>query len=181
MMTIHTPIELTVNPSMLQLHDNFTERISGNYKILGARLEPEDMLHFLSGPPEIYLAEGGMTSLVNNQNNVENRTLKMDVINNVLNRILVSDTYHMTYQDEVFITSILKKIGVTDVREFIRQVQNVKEEIKNTTQLTDLYCHRVRHFPSFWNSVRNRQSRKSHQRQRQKQRKVLFSGYSRRV
>lgn len=139
MLTIHTPIELTVNPSMLQLNDNFTERITGNYKILGARLEPEDMLHFLSEPPEIYLAEGGMTSLVNNQNNVENRTLKMDVINNVLNRILVSDTYHMTYQDEVFITSILKKIGVTDVQEFIRQVQNVKQEMKNTTQLTDLY------------------------------------------
>ena len=139
MLTIHTPIELTVNPSMLQLNDNFTERITGNYKILGARLEPEDMLHFLSEPPEIYLAEGGMTSLVNNQNNVENRTLKMDVINNVLNRILVSDTYHMTYQDEVFITSILKKIGVTDVREFIRQVQNVRQETKNTTQLTDLY------------------------------------------
>lgn len=139
MLTIHTPIELTVNPSMLQLNDNFTERLTGNYKILGAGLEPEDMLHFLSEPPEIYLAEGGMTSLVNNQNNVENRTLKMDVINNVLNRILVSDSYEMTYQDEVFITSVLKKMGVTDVREFIRQVQNIKQETKNTAQLTDLY------------------------------------------
>ncbi len=139
MLTIHTPIELTVNPSMLQMNDNFTERITGNYKMLGARLEPEDMLHFISEPPEIYLAEGEMTSLVNNQNNVENRTLKMDVINNVLNRILVSDTYQMTYQDQVFIESVLRKVGVSDVREFIRQVQNIRQEMKNVNQLTDLY------------------------------------------
>ncbi len=139
MLTIHTPIELTVNPSVLQLNDNFTERITGNYEMMGARLEPEDMLHFISEPPEIYLAEGGMTSLVDNQNIFENRTLKMDVINNVLNRILVSDTYRMTYQDQVFIESVLKKVGVTDVREFIHQVQNIRQEVKNVNQLTDLY------------------------------------------
>lgn len=39
----------------------------------------------------------------------------MDVINNVLNRILVSDTYRMTYQDKVFIESVLSRVGVTDV------------------------------------------------------------------
>ena len=139
MLTIHTPIELTVNPSILQLNDNFTERLTGNYKMIGSGLEPEDMLHFMSEPPEIYLEEGGMTALIDNKTVFENRTLKMDVINNVLNRILVSDTYRMTYQDKVFIESVLQKIGVTDVNEFIRQVQNVRQEMKNVNRLTDLY------------------------------------------
>ena len=139
MLTIHTPIELTVNPSMLTINDNFAERLTGNYQVIGNHLEPEDMLHFLSQPPEIYLAEGGMTSLVEENKITENQNLKLDVINNVLNRILVADTYQMTYQDQVFIQSVLKKMGITDVQEFIRQVQNSKEETKNVSYLTDLY------------------------------------------
>ena len=139
MLTIHTPIELTVDPSMLTINDNFTKRLTGNYQMIGNGLEPEDMLHFLSEPPEVYLAEGGMTALIENNKIVENQNLKFDVINNVLNRILVSDTYRMTYQDQVFIQSVLNKMGITDVKEFIRQVQNSKEEIKNVSYLTDLY------------------------------------------
>lgn len=139
MLTIHTPIELTINPSVLQLNDNFTERLTGNYKVIGNGLEPEDMLHFVSEPPEIYLAEGGMTALVDNRTVYENQSLKMDVINNVLNRILVSDTYRMTYQDKVFVQSVLARIGVTDVKEFIHQVQNIRQEMKNVSRLTDLY------------------------------------------
>lgn len=139
MLTIHTPIELTINPSVLQLNDNFTERLTGNYQVIGNGLEPEDMLHFVSEPPEIYLAEGGMTALVDNRTVYENQSLKMDVINNVLNRILVSDTYRMTYQDKVFVQSVLARIGVTDVKEFIHQVQNIRQEMKNVSRLTDLY------------------------------------------
>lgn len=139
MLTIHTPIGLTVNPSILTINDNFTERLTGNYQIIGNGLEPEDMLHFVSQPPEVYLAEGGMTALVDNKTIYENQNLKLDVINNVLNRILVADTYQMTYQDQVFIEAVLKKMGVTDVQAFIRQVQNICQESKNVSYLTDLY------------------------------------------
>lgn len=139
MLTIHTPIGLTVNPSILTVNDNFTQRLLGNYQIIGNGLEAEDMLHFVSAPPEVYLAEGGMTALVGNQTVFENQNFKLDVINNVLNRILVADTYQMTYQDQVFIEAILKKMGVTDVQAFIRQVQNLSEETRNVSYLTDLY------------------------------------------
>lgn len=139
MLTIHTPIELTVNPSILKIKDNFTQRLTGNYQVIGSGLEMEDMVHFVSQPPEIYLAEGGMTALIENKSIQENQNLKLDVINNVLNRILVSDTYQMTYQDQVFIESVLKKMGVTNVQEFIRQVQNMRQESKNVNYLTDLY------------------------------------------
>lgn len=139
MLTIHTPIGLTVNPSILTINDNFTQRLTGNYQMIGSGLEPEDMLHFVSQPPEVYLTEGGMTALIDNKTIYENQNLKLDVINNVLNRILVADTYEMTYQDQVFIESVLKKMGVTDVQAFIRQVQNIRQESKNVSYLTDLY------------------------------------------
>lgn len=139
MLTIHTPIDLTVDPSVLKINKNFEERLIGNYQMIGSNLEPEDMLHFLSEPPEVYLAEGGMTALIENNRITENQNLKLDVINNVINRILVSDTYRMTYQDQVFIESVLNKLGITDVQKFIRQVQNSREETKNINYLTDLY------------------------------------------
>lgn len=139
MLTIHTPIGLTVDPTILTINDQFTERLVGNYQVIGNGLEPEDMLHFVSEPPEVYLAEGGMTALVDQKTIYENQNLKLDVINNVLNRVLVSDTYQMTYQDRVFIENILKKIGVTDVQAFMKQVQNLSEETKNVNYLTDLY------------------------------------------
>lgn len=139
MLTIHTPIGLTADSSILTVNDNFTERLMGNYQIIGNGLEPEDMLHFVSSPPEVYLAEGGMTALIDNQTIYHNQNLKMNVMNNVLNRILVSDTYEMTYQDRVFIESTLKKMGVTDVHKFMKQIQNLSEETKNVNYLTDLY------------------------------------------
>lgn len=117
MLTIREPITLTAQPSIVTVSDHFAERMTANYKVMTGRINEEDMLHFISVPPEIYLAEGNEGSFVNlkNTNNIQNTNIEL--INNVINRILVSDTYHMTYQDKVFVTSVLKKLGVTDVSE----------------------------------------------------------------
>ena len=139
MLTIKAPITLKNDPSMLRLTDNFHERLMGNYQMLTASLEPEDLLHLVSAPPEVYLAEGGMTSLVNVSDVHQRQDVKLELINNVLNRILVSDTYRMTYQDQVFITSILNKLGVTDVQEFIRQFTSLRQETRNRDELIELY------------------------------------------
>ena len=139
MLTLRTPITLTADPSILGIKDNFGKRLIGNYQMIASGLEPEDMLHLAAQAPEVYLAEDGMTSLVNMKNTFRNQNLKMEVVNNVLNRILVSDTYHMTYQDQVYISSMLQKMGVTDVKEFIRQVRNFKQETKNLHEVIDLY------------------------------------------
>lgn len=97
------------------------------------------MLHFISAPPELYTEEAGMAPLVNQQTNVNTQNMTLQLVNNVLNRILVSDSLQMTYQDRVFVENVLNKIGVTDVQEFIRQVRLMKEETKNTRELLRLY------------------------------------------
>lgn len=139
MLTIREPITLTAQPSIVTVSDHFAERMTANYKVMAGRINEEDMLHFISVPPEIYLAEGNEGSFVNlkNTNNIQNTNIEL--INNVINRILVSDTYHMTYQDKVFVTSVLKKLGVTDVSEFISQVKLLREETKNIHELINLY------------------------------------------
>ncbi len=140
MLTMGEPIQLKTVKPMGTLGDDFSERIYGNYGMLGtANTSPSEMLHFLSAPPEMYVEEGGMAPLVNHISATNNQNITMELINNVLNRILVSDTYDMTYQDRVFVENILKKIGITDVKEFMRQVQLVQQDTKNTKELITLY------------------------------------------
>ncbi len=153
MLTMGEPIQLKTTKPMGTLGDDFSERIYGNYGMLGtAYTSPSEMLHFLSAPPEMYVEEGGMAPLVNHISATNNQNITMELINNVLNRILVSDTYDMTYQDRVFVENILKKIGITDVKEFMRQVQLVQQDTKNTKELITLYqsgdeiFHKIREY-----------------------------------
>lgn len=139
MLTIKAPITLTINPSIVRTGENFCQRLTANYQMMSAPLTPEDLLHLVAAPPEIYLAEGGMTSLVNSASIYQNQELKLELVNNVLNRILVSDTYRMTYQDQVFISSTLRRLGVTNVQEFMSQVQALRSETRTRNELISLY------------------------------------------
>ena len=139
MLTMGEPLKLQTAKPMETLGDAFTERITGNYQLLEEHMTPTDMLHFIAAPPELYTQEAGMAPLVNHYSMAETQNVSMKLINNVLNRILVSDTYQLTYQDRVFIENILNKIGVTDVQEFVRQVSRMKDETRNTRELLRLY------------------------------------------
>lgn len=139
MLTMGQPIQLKTRKPMETLGNDFAERIAGNYQMLEEQMTPSDMLHFISAPPELYTEEAGMAPLVNHQTNVNSQNVTLQLINNVLNRILVSDSFQMTYQDRVFVENVLNKIGVTDVQEFIREVRRMKEETKNTRELLKLY------------------------------------------
>lgn len=139
MLTIHTPIELKNDPSILTVGNDFGERMRANYQQIGTDLQSEDLLHLITAPPEIYLAESGEHSLVDMTNSFHSQEIKLNLINNVLNRVLLADSSEMTYQDEVFITNTLKKLGVTDVKEFMHQVQILKQETNNRNELIDIY------------------------------------------
>lgn len=139
MLKLHTPIELKNNPSLLTLGGGFGERIRTNYRQIGSGLTSEDLLHLMSAPPEIYLAETGGHSLVETENSFSSQEIKLNLINNVLNRVLLSEHVGMTYQDQVFVEQTLRKLGVTDVKEFLRQVRLLQEETNNRNELIDLY------------------------------------------
>ncbi|MDO4292937.1 MAG: hypothetical protein Q4C65_06860 [Eubacteriales bacterium] len=139
MLKIKAPIPLVCRMSVLRRTDNFCQRVTGNYQILTASLNEEELLHLVTAPPEVYLAEGGMTTLVDASSTQLTQDIKLDIMNNVLNRILVSDTYRMTYQDQVFVSAILRKIGVENVQEFLHQVSELRQESRSRRELTRLY------------------------------------------
>lgn len=143
MLTVRPPIELKLNPALSNRTDNFCERIEGNYRLMLATLQPEDLMHMVSQPAEVYLGEGGMTNLVNTTGVYNNQEINLEVINNVMNRVLMSDTYRMTYQDQVFISAVLRRLGVTNLQEFMNRLISMKEETRSRNELTDLYWNHI--------------------------------------
>lgn len=139
MLTVKAPIELKCIGLVFSSGEDFCHRITDNYQMISAAVSGEDLLHLVNTPPEVFLAESGMTSVSNQMNLYHSQENKIEIINNLLNRILVSGEGILTYQDRVYITNTLRKLGITDDRQFMTQVSHIKEEIDNRSKLIDLY------------------------------------------
>lgn len=150
MLTIHKPIVMTVARDLLKLKEGFAQRIQANYEMTAARLTPADMLHFITTPPNAYLSKSEMAFLVSRFDMINSQQVKLQLINNMLNRIFVSDTSAMTYQDRVFVSCIMNKVGVTDVKRFVQQFWQMQNDIRNVQQLTSLYQLQRQRFQVFF-------------------------------
>ena len=139
MLTVKAPIELKCTGLVLSSGEEFCHRIMDNYKMISARVSGEDLLHLANTPPEVFLAESGMTNVSNQMNLYQSQENKVEIINNLINRILVSGSGTFTYQDRVYITNMLHKLGITDERQFMTQVSHIREEIDSRSRLIDLY------------------------------------------
>ena len=143
MLTLKAPLELKCNAAMISSHETFYHRITGNYGLLSAGIVKEDLLHVVSAPLELYLEEGGGVRIAENTH-IENRQeTKLEIINNVLNRITVMEEASLTYQDRVFITDVLKKLGIPEVHQFMKQVFRLKQETRTTERLISLYWNHL--------------------------------------
>ncbi|MEG0876637.1 MAG: hypothetical protein RSF77_05835 [Oscillospiraceae bacterium] len=138
MLTLKEPIKLNINPR-LTVSEEFYERIVGNYGLMSMHITPKELLFFLSTPPEIPEDLGGMTSIAIQNTTTDNRAITMDVVNNVVNRVLLSDKQSFSYQDSIYIENVLNKLGVTDVSLFMKQVKNLREEHLGVKELISLY------------------------------------------
>ncbi|MCD8130237.1 MAG: hypothetical protein LUE16_02985 [Lachnospiraceae bacterium] len=143
MLTIKAPIELKCGKALSSSYEAFAQRIEGNYQLTAAQMEREDLLHVVMAPPEIYLGGGGNTSILQDTRIQNNRETRLEVINNLLNRISVTEEVNLTYQDRVYITDVLYKLGVTNANQFMRQVSLLKQETQNVRELTDLYWNHL--------------------------------------
>ncbi len=143
MLTIREPIKLNITDALTTVTDAFYERVVGNYNMMSASITPKDLLFYLSTPPEIPDDLGGMTTVAVQNSLTDKRSVSMDIINNVVNRILLSTSSDFTYQDQVYIDNILNKLGVTNVSVFMKQVQNLSEEHTAIRELISLYSQEL--------------------------------------
>ncbi len=143
MLTIKAPIELKCGRITVSSQETFGQRILGNYQMMAANIAREDLLHVVMAPPEVYLGSGELTSIVEDTRIQNVRETKLTVINNLLNRIAVTEDVKLSYQDRVYITDVLQRLGVTDVSQFMQQVFELKQENRNTEELTELYWNHM--------------------------------------
>ena len=139
MLTLKAPIQLHIAQNLTGNAEAFGERIRGNYDLLGAHFAAKDLLFLMTAPPELPEDLGGMTTLVNQQNTVDVRSVTMEVVNNVVNRILLDGTEQFTYQDQVYITTVLNRLGITNVAQFMEEVRQLRLENESTVHMTKLY------------------------------------------
>ncbi len=139
MLTIKEPIRLQCAANIISVRDSFGEKLRGNYSLLSTSFTPKELLLLLNTPPEIPEEQGGMTTLVTENNVSVKNGLTVELVSNIVNRILLTQQASFTYQDTVYITSMLNRIGITDVAQFMRQVKQAVQEMGNVSRLTAFY------------------------------------------
>lgn len=139
MLTLRPPIKLSTRNSMLRYHDDLSKKIEANYRVMASSLSPENMLHFMTDSAEIYMEGDSMTSMVSVNNRINRQQINVELVNNVLNRILLNESEKLTYQDRTFIDMVLKRIGITDVQQFMNQVALTKQNTANINKLLTIY------------------------------------------
>lgn len=143
MLKIKAPIELKCRAGIVPSYEGFARRITGNYEMMTAAVTGEDLLHLVTEPPELFFEEGSVSTILHQTNINQNQENKLEVLNQLLNRITVDSGLHITYQDRVYITDMLQKLGVKNVQQFMHQVTQLKEETKNQTELIDYYWNHM--------------------------------------
>ncbi|MCR5388995.1 MAG: hypothetical protein K6E56_07095 [Lachnospiraceae bacterium] len=140
MLKIKAPIRPILSTPIQTVGDGFSNRIAGNYELFDLAVTGEDFLHLLSAPPEVFLMEeGGNVNFSSNTNIREVNQKKIEIINNFLNRVALSESVNLTYQDRVFITDVLHKLGITEVSSFMKRVENIKNEQRDFSERLNAY------------------------------------------
>lgn len=139
MLTLRDPIQLQIGAGLAVHADGFCQRIAGNYDLMRARFAPKDLLFLMTAPPELPDTQPSMTTLVAQTNLTDASSVVVDVVNHVVNRILLDGSSHFTYQDQVYITTVLNRLGITQVEPFIRQVRLLRTQTESVSRLNCLY------------------------------------------
>ena len=139
MLTIREPITLKTGRPIQGIRQDMAERMAANYGLMNLSIRKEELLHITSQPAEIYFADSENFQILTNINNQNQQEIRLDVINNLMNRIMVAQTENFTYQDTVYISNVLRKLGIRDEKTFMKQVFALQNEHKETRQLLKSY------------------------------------------
>ncbi len=139
MLTITAPIKTVLDNDLCDTGEAFARRIIANYDQMTEFITKEDLFHVVTQPPEVFLMDGGGSSFLSETEVYNTQHKKVEIINNLMNRILVSADTSLTYQDEVYISNVLRKLGVNDVSTFMKKVYELTEESRVNNRLIEAY------------------------------------------
>jgi hypothetical protein len=185
MLKLLAPLKIKAKTTYIRDAEAFYYRIIGGYSLMSLHIDEEDLLHITSTPPEIYVAEGGeMTGIYTNSRHNEVNINKVNILNNVLNRIFLSADIELTYQDRVFITDMLYKLGIKDDRKFMKAFYRIAQETENTNALINAYFEKGSIFIEKVKElelIRKEFSQKSHSTQETQKDNYLYNSVMKRL
>lgn len=139
MLMLKSPLQLHSAAQITTVNDQLNEKIRGNYQMLNLSISAQDLFHMTLQEPDIYVAMGNEQTMAVENNLISQNNLKIEAVNQFINRIMLLHTDQFTYQDEVYITSFLQKIGITDVASFVKQVTESIKKNELTQELVSRY------------------------------------------
>lgn len=174
MLTIKTNIDYKCLTPMCKTKDPLSEKILGDYDLIKADFIPEELLHLMTETPDIYFQEGQISNILNDNRVVTNQNIKVDVLNNMLNRLMMTAVDKSSYRDTVYIENVLRKLGITDVNEFITQVRNLTTEDRHTERLLNLYYNNIDELRQIVTTAVAGQDKQSHEAKAQEEQKTAY-------
>ncbi|MDR1322126.1 MAG: hypothetical protein LBK56_11975 [Gracilibacteraceae bacterium] len=139
MLTLGRPISLTAAADAVILPASFGEKIKANYAIMAAAFTPKELLFLLVNPPEAPYTGGDVFNFAVERSDRSTLNMAVDIVNNIVNRVLLEDKSTATYQDSVYIDMALRKLGIENVALFMEQARALRSETLNTRELIRLY------------------------------------------
>ncbi|MDE7323232.1 MAG: hypothetical protein K2N73_11040 [Lachnospiraceae bacterium] len=143
MLIIRSPLAVLTICPFGSYTDILGEKIRAGYRLTGTNITVEDLWHMMQQQPDIYIGmenSGIYNSILQVQNQVQaDARLKLELINQLINRIMLYHTPRFTYQDEVFVASLLQKLGIMDAGGFMREVGRHMIRNRLLLELTDKY------------------------------------------
>ncbi|MDR2156404.1 MAG: hypothetical protein LBO81_01285, partial [Clostridiales Family XIII bacterium] len=124
--------------------DPFCERIVGSYALMSMNFTPKDMLLLMFASPEIAEFGDQITNIGEISNITNSRGFLLNIVNNVINRILLAEHETLLYKDEIYIANVLRRLGVADVNDFLKEVSAVTEESRTVFRLAEHYERNAR-------------------------------------
>lgn len=122
MLILKRPMQLQSISGIQMYSDKLGEKIIANYQLIGMEITSADLLHMMVQEPELFLnSESFGIMTIENPVHVTNQ-IKLEMINQLVKRLMLYFSPDFTYQDEVFVVSLLQKIGIFDVNEFMQQI-----------------------------------------------------------
>ncbi len=106
----------------LTFRDVLGEKIRGNYLCFGLSVQAEDLI-LLTMQPSLPTVEQG----------------RYEIMNQLINRILFFGSAGFTYQDEVFVSALLPKLGIRDKAGFMAWVKEYREKRESLSRLLEAY------------------------------------------
>lgn len=138
-MISYKPVAIQSAFPILTFKDVLGEKIRGNYLSFGLSIQAEDLIFMTIQPLQIYIEKGQYDGIVAEHKTINNNSLKVEMLNQLINRIMFFGSAGFTYQDEVFVSLILHKLGIKNTAGFMAWVKNYREKSKSVISLLKAY------------------------------------------